>query len=94
VPDIFQYRARDAHGALVAGKLRSADREGVFRYLDDQQLIPVDVDKARPSITESLSKLFHRGPGLETRCTPPVSPSCARFPCSPSRNATRTFARS
>ncbi len=67
MPDIFQYRARDAHGALVAGKLRSADREGVFRYLDDQQLIPVDVDKARPSITESLSKLFHRGPGLETR---------------------------
>lgn len=67
MPDIFTYRARDLHGTLVAGKLRSNDREGVIRYLDEQQLIPVAVDKTRPSLSESISNILSRGPGLETR---------------------------
>lgn len=67
MPDIFTYKARDGHGELVVGKLRSADREGVIRYLDGQQLIPLAVEKARPTLTESLNQLLSRGPGLETR---------------------------
>jgi type II secretory pathway component PulF len=67
MPDVFSYRARDAHGALVAGKLRSNDRDGVIRYLDEQQLIPIAVDITRPSLAETLNSLLKRGPGLETR---------------------------
>lgn len=67
MPDTFTYRARDAHGALVAGELRSNDREGVIRYLDERQLIPIEVDKTRPSLFESLRGLWSRGPSLETR---------------------------
>jgi MSHA biogenesis protein MshG len=67
MPEVFAYKARDAQGALIAGKLRSEDREGVIRYLDDQQLIPVRVEKSRPTLTESLNNLLSRGPGLETR---------------------------
>lgn len=67
MPDTFTYRARDAHGALVAGHLRSNDREGVLRYLDDRQLIPIEVDKAGPSWTETLRNLWTKGPSLETR---------------------------
>lgn len=67
MPENFKYRARDLHGALVAGTLRSGDREGVIRYLDEQQLIPVSVDKTRPSLAESLHSIIHSGPGLETR---------------------------
>jgi MSHA biogenesis protein MshG len=67
VPEIFSYRARDLHGSLVAGKLRSNDREGVIRYLDEQQLIPVSVDKTRPSWSEAVNNMLSKGPGLETR---------------------------
>jgi MSHA biogenesis protein MshG len=67
MPDGFAYRARDQHGALVAGQLRSPDRESVMRYLDDQNLIPVSVEPIRPGITSGLQNLLSRGPGLETR---------------------------
>jgi MSHA biogenesis protein MshG len=67
VPDIFSYRARDVHGTLVAGKLRSSDREGVIRYLDDQDLIPISVDITRPSLSETVRDFLHRGPAFETR---------------------------
>jgi MSHA biogenesis protein MshG len=67
MPEVFAYKARNAQGALIAGKLRSEDREGVIRYLDDQQLIPVRVEISRPTLTESLNNLLSRGPGLETR---------------------------
>jgi MSHA biogenesis protein MshG len=67
MPDTFTYRARDVHGALVAGQLRSNDRDGVIRYLDERQLIPIEVDKTRPSFAEHLRGLLHRGPSLETR---------------------------
>lgn len=67
MPETFSYRARDAHGALVAGELRSHDREGVIRYLDERQLIPIEVDRSRPSPMEFLQALWNRGPSLETR---------------------------
>lgn len=67
MPENFTYRARDLHGTLVAGTLRSNDREGVIRYLDEQKLIPVAVDKTRPSFAEALHQLVSKGPGLETR---------------------------
>jgi MSHA biogenesis protein MshG len=67
MPDIFSYKARDAHGALIAGKMRSSDRDGVIQYLDEQQLIPVKVEKSTPTLTEYLNNLLSKGPGLETR---------------------------
>jgi MSHA biogenesis protein MshG len=67
MPEIFAYKARDAHGELIVGKLRSADRDGVIQYLDEQQLIPVKVEKAGLTLTESMSNACSKGPRLETR---------------------------
>jgi MSHA biogenesis protein MshG len=67
MPDTFSFRARDAHGTLVAGQLRAGDKDGVLRYLDERQLIPIEVDRARPSLQEHLQALLVRGPSLETR---------------------------
>lgn len=67
MPDVFAYRARDGHGTLITGRLRSADREGVLRYLDEQQLIPVVVEPLKPGLHMRLQSLIHRGPDLETR---------------------------
>ncbi len=67
MPDTFTYRARDTHGGLVSGQMRSSDREGVLRYLDERQLIPIEVDKTKPSVAESFRGLWSRGPSLETR---------------------------
>lgn len=67
MPDTFTYRARDAHGALVAGQLRSNDREGVLQYLDNRQLIPIEVDVAGPTLADTVRGWWTKGPSLETR---------------------------
>lgn len=67
MPDLFTYKARDQKGTLVTGRLRSADREGVLRYLDEQQLIPIDVQTLTPGLGSRLQRLWNRGPSLEER---------------------------
>jgi MSHA biogenesis protein MshG len=67
MPDIFAFEARDAQGAKVRGRLQSADRDGVLRYLDLQQLIPIKVHPVRPSPVAAIGRFLNRGPDLETR---------------------------
>jgi len=67
MPDLYSFRARDAQGALVNGRLRSADRDGVLRYLDEQQLIPISVAPLVPTLPGRLQALLKRGPSLEER---------------------------
>lgn len=67
MPLLFTFQARDAQGARVSGRLQSADREGVLRYLDEQQLIPIDVRPVKARYSANLQNLFNSGPNLETR---------------------------
>jgi MSHA biogenesis protein MshG len=67
MPELFAFKARDSQGVRVTGRLQSPDREGVFRYLDEQQLIPIDVRPVAAGFQSKLQTLFHRGPSLETR---------------------------
>lgn len=67
MPELFAFQARDAQGGRVSGQLQSADREGVLRYLDEQQLIPIAVRPVKAGFSSTFENLFYRGPSLETR---------------------------
>jgi len=67
MPELYSFQARDAQGGRVSGRLQSADREGVLRYLDLQQLIPIAVRPVKPGLISAFQDLIYRAPSLETR---------------------------
>ena len=76
--DGYAYRARDRHGALIAGQLRSPDREGVLRYLDGQGLIlmPGLCTRCHDDVGEDLTKHVAHSPA-KTSCTECHNPHLA-----------------